>query len=221
MGLDRDAEQACRLLQEYSFDLEGYRPGELVVLWRDRLEADSSWIRSAVIEALYQGRYKAFSVEQILRLWKRRGYPIRHFNHEFERVILGPIDPTASKYAPMTTLSPSELLVPQAQAPNSHAGTVASAANTASPTEPGPPPQSTSQPEKNEQDVVQESEGDSSQTLLHQVSEWVSLVNPQPPVAATARPPSFTHPQPIRKFTPPPESSEFYTRLQSVARQSF
>ncbi|MGF1522905.1 MAG: hypothetical protein ACFBSF_11375 [Leptolyngbyaceae cyanobacterium] len=219
MGLDRDAEQVCHLLQEYSFDLEGYQPGELVVLWHDSLEADSSWIRSAVIEALYQGRYKAFSVEQILRLWKRRGYPIRHFNHEFERVILGPIDPTASKYAPMTTLSPSELLVPQAQTINNHAdGTVPGTANIAHPIESAPQPQSMPPPEDA---AMQEAEGDSPQTMLHQVSEWDSLVNSQTPAAAAAHPPCFSHPQPIRKFTPQPESSEFYTRLQSVARQSF
>lgn len=215
MGLDRDAEQACRLLQEYSFDLEGYRPGELVVLWRDRLEADLSWIRSAVIEALYQGRYKAFSVEQILRLWKRRGYPIRHFNHEFERVILGPIDPTASKYASMTTLSPSELLMPQT--PSSHMSPVAAATEILPSKELDSPPQPASQPEEA---TVPDSE-DSPQPKLHQVSEWVSLVNPQMPNIDTFSPPSFNHPEPIRKFTPPPESSEFYNRLQSVVRQSF
>ncbi|WP_008318523.1 hypothetical protein [Leptolyngbya sp. PCC 6406] len=97
-GSDRDVEQACRLLQEYSFELGGCRPADLVNLWQHHLEADPSWIRAAVVEALYQGRYKAFSVEQILRLWKRRGYPIRHFNHDFERVVFGPVDPNLSPY---------------------------------------------------------------------------------------------------------------------------
>ncbi len=97
-GSERDVEQACRLLQEYSFELGGCRPTDLVNLWHHHLEADPSWIRAAVVEALYQGRYKAFSVEQILRLWKRRGYPIRHFNHDFERVVFGPVDPSLSHY---------------------------------------------------------------------------------------------------------------------------
>ncbi len=112
-GFDRDAEQACSLLREYSFELAGYRPSQLVALWQEQLEADSSWIRAAVIEALYQGRYKALSVEQILKVWKRRGHPLRHFNHDFERIVLGPIDPMASRYATLTSLSPSDFLTPQ------------------------------------------------------------------------------------------------------------
>lgn len=113
-GRERDIQQACLLLDEYSFDLGGYLPTELVHFWQRDLEADPSWIRSAVVEALYQGRYKALSVAQILRVWKRRGHPLRHFNHEFERVVFGPVDATASKYAPLTTLPPSALLTPQA-----------------------------------------------------------------------------------------------------------
>ena len=223
MGLNRDAEQACKLLQEYSFDLEGYRPGELAVLWRDRLQADSSWIRSAVIEALYQGRYKAFSVEQILRLWKRRGYPIRHFNHEFERVILGPIDPTASKYAPMTTRSPSELLGPQAQATSnttSPASPPPAVINITLPVESAPQSQTMSESESESEKAALPDSQDCPQTMLHQVCEWKSLVNFPRSTLATTSPLAFSHPQPIRKFTPLPESSEFYTRLQSVARQN-
>jgi hypothetical protein len=45
------------------------------------------WIRIAVIEALYQGRYKLISVAQILEFWQRRQQPIPHFTHEFERLV--------------------------------------------------------------------------------------------------------------------------------------
>lgn len=45
------------------------------------------WVRCALIESLYQGRYKTYCVEQILSLWHRRGQPIYHFNHEFEAMI--------------------------------------------------------------------------------------------------------------------------------------
>jgi hypothetical protein len=45
------------------------------------------WVRCALIESLYQGRYKTYCVEQILALWHRRGQPIYHFNHEFEAMI--------------------------------------------------------------------------------------------------------------------------------------
>ena len=223
-GPDRDAEQACRLLREYSFDLGGYRPEELILLWQDRLAAESTWIRSAVVEALYQGRYKAFSVEQILRLWKRRGHPVRHFNHEFERVVSGPIDPTASKYAPMTTLSPSELLVPQAQAiasqPAQEPETLATpepfTPSQASPQVPVREPVSepTHVPAQKAETVV------SPQLSLYQASDWVPSSNPVALTVVATPSPSFHHPRPIRKFTPQPEPSEFYVRLQSVARHS-
>jgi hypothetical protein len=45
------------------------------------------WVRCALVESLYQGRYKTYCVEQILALWHRRGQPIYHFNHEFETMI--------------------------------------------------------------------------------------------------------------------------------------
>ena len=41
----------------------------------------------AIIEALYQGRYKAVSAQQILTLWLKRNHPSYHFNMEFERLI--------------------------------------------------------------------------------------------------------------------------------------
>ena len=77
--------EASALLQYYSFDLAGSSTDHLIAGWRQTYEA--SWIRAAVIEALYQGRYKAVSVEQILVFWLRRGQPLRHFNHEFEQIV--------------------------------------------------------------------------------------------------------------------------------------
>jgi hypothetical protein len=44
-------------------------------------------VRLALIESLYQGRYKMISVEQLLALWSRRGQPTYHFNHEFEALV--------------------------------------------------------------------------------------------------------------------------------------
>ena len=98
---ERDLEHAKLLLTEYSFDLSSFRVSELIAIWQEHLQLEASWIRAAVLEALYQGRYKAFSVEQILQGWKRRGHPVRHFNSEFERVVFGPIDPIISKSAPL------------------------------------------------------------------------------------------------------------------------
>lgn len=76
---------AVALLTHYSFDLRSQTAVELVDAWLT--DYSPAWIHLAVVEALYQGRYKAISVEQILALWQRRGQPLQHFNHEFERLV--------------------------------------------------------------------------------------------------------------------------------------
>lgn len=81
------AKDVADLLSRFSFDLNGFSVDQLAHLWLTDYPAH--WVRFALIEALYQGRYKAFSVERILRLWHRRGQPLYHFNHEFERIIRG------------------------------------------------------------------------------------------------------------------------------------
>ena len=82
---DSAVADAVALLSQYNFELKGYRASELVSQWLKTYSA--VWIRLAVIEALYQGRYKAFSVEQILAGWARRDRPLYRFNHEFERLV--------------------------------------------------------------------------------------------------------------------------------------
>lgn len=86
-ALDTTADFTVKLLIQYSFDLGGYTASELIERWLNNYPA--MWIRLAVIEALYQGRYKAISVEQILAFWYRRGQAVHHFNNEFERLICG------------------------------------------------------------------------------------------------------------------------------------
>ena len=76
---------ATDLLTHYSFDLGDRTVSQHTQHWLKDFSAN--WIRSAVIEALYQGRYKAVSVDQILLLWKRRTQPCYHFNYEFERLV--------------------------------------------------------------------------------------------------------------------------------------
>ena len=75
---------AANLLRFYSFDLGERTIADLLAQWQDYPE---NWVRLALIEALYQGRYKAVSVEQILAFWQRRGQPLHRFNHDFERLI--------------------------------------------------------------------------------------------------------------------------------------
>jgi len=77
--------QIVALLSHYGFDLRGYTAEKLAFEWLSLYH--EHWVRLAVIEALYQGRYKAVSVEQILTFWGRKQHPVFHFNHEFERLI--------------------------------------------------------------------------------------------------------------------------------------
>ncbi|OUL21211.1 hypothetical protein BV372_31865 [Nostoc sp. T09] len=82
---DTSNDLATALLTHYSFDLSGYSVSELIRRWKHHYPLE--WIHIAVIEALYQGRYKAVSVQQILNFWQRRGQATYHFNMEFERLI--------------------------------------------------------------------------------------------------------------------------------------
>lgn len=79
---------AMALLIHY-YDLAPASSRLLLSKWLQQCPA--AWTRAAVIEALYQGRYRAVSVEQILALWLRRGKPTSHFNREFEALIAVPI----------------------------------------------------------------------------------------------------------------------------------
>ncbi|QSJ20865.1 hypothetical protein JYQ62_19130 [Nostoc sp. UHCC 0702] len=84
-GPKTSADLAAALLVHYSFDLSGYSASELVNRWQSQYP--THWLHVAVIEALYQGRYKGISVQQILAFWQRRGQATYHFNMEFERLI--------------------------------------------------------------------------------------------------------------------------------------
>ena len=77
--------QTIALLICYSFEVKGQTTDQIVKRWVKKYTP--IWLRLATIEALYLGRYKAVSVEQILRSWRRTGNPSYHFNHDFERFI--------------------------------------------------------------------------------------------------------------------------------------
>jgi hypothetical protein len=78
-------EITIRLMRYYNFDLDGQTAEHQVDQWLNQYP--SRWLQPAVVEALYQGRYKAISVEQILTLWCRRDRAFYHFNGEFERIV--------------------------------------------------------------------------------------------------------------------------------------
>lgn len=85
--LETPIDLAGKLLIHYSFDLGGCSANVLLDRWLK--DYSDRWIYLAVIEALYQGRYKALSVEQILTIWQRKGQAYFRFNHEFERLVCG------------------------------------------------------------------------------------------------------------------------------------
>lgn len=82
---DLSLAQARSLMDSYAFDLGRDHAEKLLEYWLDMYHAN--WIRLATIEALYLGRYKAISIEQILNVWLRIGSPNPHFTYEFERLI--------------------------------------------------------------------------------------------------------------------------------------
>jgi hypothetical protein len=75
------------LLKYYGFEF-GDR-SSLKELIKDWNKYTPHWVRLAIVECIYQGRYKVRSVDQILKLWQRRGATSCHFNHEFERLVCG------------------------------------------------------------------------------------------------------------------------------------
>ena len=83
--LAREAQQAITLIKAFSLELNQYSPESQVLCWLNQHRA--AWIRDAIIEAVYQGRYKVISVQHILLIWQRRGQPVRHFTSGFEQVI--------------------------------------------------------------------------------------------------------------------------------------
>jgi len=85
---DAATSAAIALLIHY-FDLAPASAQLLVKKWLASYPA--IWVRAAVTEALYQGRYKPVSVDQILSFWQRRDRSIVHFNKEFETLIGVPL----------------------------------------------------------------------------------------------------------------------------------
>ncbi|HEY9651440.1 MAG TPA: hypothetical protein V6C95_12305 [Coleofasciculaceae cyanobacterium] len=208
---------AVELLSRYGFELRGYTAQELVNLWLKTYQAN--WIRLAVIEALYQGRYKAVSVEQILTVWIRRGQPIYRFNHEFERLIsrklpqnlTAPITvsvtPQTQEYGlPLLPPSASNTSGEEAAQPATIECETSELESRAEPEYLSPTPQIT-------EDVKEEPIQPDKQPIEVSISHQTRLVHD----ANWSR--YETSKQPIHQFIPPPDSSDFYLKLKAVVEQ--
>lgn len=220
--------QTTALLTRYGFEMRGYSAQELIDQWLKTYKA--IWVRLAVVEALYQGRYKAISVEQILKLWFRRGNPNFHFTHEFERLICYnlprslPLSPKSSK----DNLEKYKKFVDSNQDDDSEA--LSEASQTSSKFE-----LSFDFPDWDWQTKLEEL------IPLEQPNE--TITNSQeltPPISSTVEKTSsvedngkFSVPdqtnssernisdRSIRQFTPILDGSEFYSKLKAVAQQGF
>jgi hypothetical protein len=214
-----EVDQAAALLTYYGFEMRGYTATELLSYWLQHYQA--IWVRYAVVEALYQGRYKAVSVEQILNFWFRRGNPNFHFNYEFERLICRQLP----RYS--VVLPDEVLLALQAQSP---------------PLAPTPEEYSPSifLPLESEEaiasPIISESESESilvqipateSETEVSQLTPEVAifteiLVDLSPQNLSKQIPndslSDVLHPQ-IHQFIPESDASEFYLKLKNIVNR--
>ena len=204
---------AVALLKHYAFELRGYTAEELVNLWLRHYKAN--WVRLAVIEALYQGRYKAVSVEQILRVWARRGQPMYRFNHEFERLICRKLPqnlavPLKKRLTDLSLETPLPLIFPpfldtfdENLEQESTPSELLSTAN------PDTPPPTLLPPDELSEIPIQST---------NELDEAQSEVNTRPTYKANwSR--CEVNKQPIHQFTPPPDDSGFYFKLKAVVQQ--
>ncbi len=108
--------QTEMLLTNYRFELKQNTPKAVVARWRQKYSTPI--LRLAVLEALYQGRYKSESVEQILNLWVRRQNITFHFSREFEKLICDnlhieqPLEAEPQKTREIINYIPTENLSP-------------------------------------------------------------------------------------------------------------
>ena len=214
---DTTADCTVGLLLHYIFDLGGYSARELVVHWQRHYPGN--WVRLAVIEALYQGRYKAISVEQILAFWQRRGQVLRHFNCEFERLVCGNIQPRLARQ-----LNPNHN-------PNPTANSYALAAKPSGYGNHSRPPATETDADTVRSTPVQivdvtvkavpattPHKPALSQSKHEQLSSYnqKSHLRSLPPTPVTS-----TKQQPIRRFNPETtKSSDFYTKLKAISQHN-
>jgi hypothetical protein len=84
-----------KLLQFYNFDLGDRLLAEISQAWSNY---DLSWLRSAITESMYRGRYKVISIEQIMESWQRKQEIFCKFDREFETLVWKNFSPDQSEH---------------------------------------------------------------------------------------------------------------------------
>ena len=106
-AVDATVSDVVALLKYYGFELDIEGAEVVVSGWQQLYPA--SWLRTAVIEALYRGRYKQVSVEEILRSWKRWDKIRQNFDAEFEQLICSKIESELLAVAEESSNKPDEV----------------------------------------------------------------------------------------------------------------
>lgn len=206
----------AELMARYSFDVGPYALNQWIDQWL--IQYPALWLRSAVVEALYQGRYKAVSVWQILDLWQRRGQPLQHFNREFERMVTGRSFQLLFPAEPAAIAASSVLTLPQSRsAPGSVTGSVTGSVKRGSLTQP-------------DSDLRQPDSPGLIATPIRQLqsqeaapsSHVIQPFRPAPvrlslPDRRQLIQPRSPAPAPVQRFIPIFDRSEFHTKLKSMA----
>ncbi|MEN9216111.1 MAG: hypothetical protein Q6K90_02160 [Gloeomargarita sp. HHBFW_bins_162] len=97
------------LLVRYRYEPDEMQAVQIVQAWAETYPAE--WVRPAVVETLYQARYKSISVEQVLNLWQRQGRPHPHYPGDFERLVMRmPVERVGSPLPRVVSRSPLPLL---------------------------------------------------------------------------------------------------------------
>ncbi len=210
--------QVVALLDRYSFDTGRLACAEVAIQWIERYQP--AWIRAAAIEALYLGRYKAISVEQILEIWERRGQATPHFNSDFERLICRKLPDH------LTNEVDAFLLKQYAEARHAPAATGSAIAETdrmPTPAASEPAIATTTTVSPSEPPIATRPEPAPAVPTAERGTDTAKLTARVVPLAiATPQPFSSTEVfrSPIAIYIPPADASEFYPRLRRFLAQS-
>jgi hypothetical protein len=217
--------QTAAILTRYGFELKGYTPLELIEQWLRLYPA--KWVRLAVIEALYQGRYKAISVEHILSLWLRRGQPTFHFPYDFERLIFRVLPQLVQEQiSPASSSSITSIRAEKGV--SSFFENRASSHSLAGETEENEPPKNSQEDSQILAQIRSIDEGQSNPELNRSTLppltdspvQNVSKNEENELLHVSLQPkPLGGFGQPIHEFTPAADPSDFYSKLKAVVEQ--
>ncbi|MEG3840221.1 hypothetical protein [Microcoleus sp. herbarium14] len=203
--------QAAALLVHYGFDLGGKKAEKLAGEWLTKYPG--YWLRLAVVEALYQGRYKAVSVGQLLSMWQRIGQPLYHFNREFERLVCNnfPQDLTFERDAKLPP--PDEILL---SSPESEA--IVTELDLVEPSEsqidrpPDAEVPNAEAPETGKLPAADDRTPENTEVVIYEDAAVTALADR----AETDR---FLADKPVAKSFPVVKHTDFHTKLKAIARE--